>query len=442
MPAYIKKIKNYLNALFMMPYNVQETLKLRQNIAQTSALANATMQLLILRDIAPDIYRKIAPTFAIPEAFAEDIAGWYGASSTNNLIKNKTASAIYEIARLGFMLPREQTIDLYESALALAGTEKTKFFSTYLDFLFRFGEERMTQAVCEQFLARSDAWEKGEALAWMRVIGFMLRIGDEQQAASLLQVYQKKRQLRAVEEYPQIASFAITCGLKNAKIVNSASCYQALVANREAGLLRQFFHKKQVAVIGNGPQECGSGRGSKIDAYDIVIRMNDFTARENNVADYGEKFTVWALNEKYRKPLLMKTLPSSFVWITQCLDYNSIPYEHVRNLTALLKKKMTLVDFSPQEAKELERALLIPCDYLRPTSGVKIAAYIRMLTDARFGPEDVYALSCKETPSESHNWQGGEYAYSDGTKSSRETHPHSLHKEHKMFTYLFSKECL
>lgn len=52
------------------------------------------------------------------------------------------------------------------------------------------------------------------------------------------------------------------------------------------------FRDKSIAIVGNGPNELGSGNGPVIDSHDIVIRINNF--RLIRPYDYGERVTHWA----------------------------------------------------------------------------------------------------------------------------------------------------
>jgi hypothetical protein len=67
--------------------------------------------------------------------------------------------------------------------------------------------------------------------------------------------------------------------------------YQQIGEGRQAfeQLIRQA--PGRVCILGNAPTERGSGHGTRIDSFDVVIRMNDYCI--NQPADYGTKQTVW-----------------------------------------------------------------------------------------------------------------------------------------------------
>lgn len=50
---------------------------------------------------------------------------------------------------------------------------------------------------------------------------------------------------------------------------------------------------RRIAVVGNSPVLLGAGQGREIDAHDVVIRFNDFSAEAAFEADTGRKTTIW-----------------------------------------------------------------------------------------------------------------------------------------------------
>lgn len=50
---------------------------------------------------------------------------------------------------------------------------------------------------------------------------------------------------------------------------------------------------RRIAVVGNSPVLIGGGRGDEIDAHDVVIRFNNFSAEAAFEADVGRRTTIW-----------------------------------------------------------------------------------------------------------------------------------------------------
>jgi len=49
----------------------------------------------------------------------------------------------------------------------------------------------------------------------------------------------------------------------------------------------------ELSIVGNGPSECNSSNGPKIDAQQ-VIRFNNCFSPETSIADYGKRMDFWA----------------------------------------------------------------------------------------------------------------------------------------------------
>ncbi len=52
-------------------------------------------------------------------------------------------------------------------------------------------------------------------------------------------------------------------------------------------------HRNSLCIVGNSPCELGSNNGAKIDAYDLVIRFNNFSVEKPFEKDYGTKTNIW-----------------------------------------------------------------------------------------------------------------------------------------------------
>tara|TARA_R110000765_G_scaffold106595_2_gene197178 strand:+ start:11902 stop:12513 length:612 start_codon:yes stop_codon:yes gene_type:complete len=72
----------------------------------------------------------------------------------------------------------------------------------------------------------------------------------------------------------------------------------------------ELILNNKFCVVGNSPKETGSGNGSLIDSYDIVIRFKNYDTTEDHSEDYGKKTDVWStpfnLTQFYRDPAQYK----------------------------------------------------------------------------------------------------------------------------------------
>jgi hypothetical protein len=51
-----------------------------------------------------------------------------------------------------------------------------------------------------------------------------------------------------------------------------------------------------IAIVGNGPNEIGRGKGAEIDSHDVVVRCNNYEISDAYREDYGVKTTHWIYN--------------------------------------------------------------------------------------------------------------------------------------------------
>lgn len=65
--------------------------------------------------------------------------------------------------------------------------------------------------------------------------------------------------------------------------------------------------EKRVVVVGNGASLLGSGIGSVIDDYDIVVRFNRFEI-EGFVPDVGNKTSIWFCNRDVHHSSILRVL--------------------------------------------------------------------------------------------------------------------------------------
>ncbi len=55
----------------------------------------------------------------------------------------------------------------------------------------------------------------------------------------------------------------------------------------------KYNFPKNIAIVGCGPSEIGTGNGTVIDSFDKVLRMNNFVISPKYANDYGTKVDYW-----------------------------------------------------------------------------------------------------------------------------------------------------
>jgi len=85
--------------------------------------------------------------------------------------------------------------------------------------------------------------------------------------------------------------------LKNILKENGSILQEEIFTNWVAFVVqtkRELVFPKNMAIVANGPAEKDTGNGGKIDAFDNVLRMNNFHIDDEWSKDYGTKVTHWA----------------------------------------------------------------------------------------------------------------------------------------------------
>jgi hypothetical protein len=90
-----------------------------------------------------------------------------------------------------------------------------------------------------------------------------------------------------------LATYLLAEGLgpaSNRKLMLDYAELHAKLQQDSAALLKLIAEKRRsLAIVGNSPCEIGLGKGTRIDAHDLVARFNVFSTSEEFAVDYGAK---------------------------------------------------------------------------------------------------------------------------------------------------------
>jgi hypothetical protein len=126
-------------------------------------------------------------------------------------------------------------------------------------------------------------------------INFLICKHKNEKALVVLNDYLKLHDKESISEWSPIAYLADRNGITSEHIARSAEIYAQMEKDKAEDTFKNILRGKTIAIVGNGPQELGTGNGSKIDGYDIVIRFNNF--KLVNVGDYGKKIDIHCRNK-------------------------------------------------------------------------------------------------------------------------------------------------
>ena len=136
-------------------------------------------------------------------------------------------------------------------------------------------------------------WQHGHNHQWLVYMAALLEKGDEAKAKSILRTYYSVHGLKDIHRIMPVAKFASENRYTNDDIEKTAFIYDTFRSNIDNDLFRKYLSGKSIAVVGNGPQETGKGKGKDIDRHDVVIRLNLFKT-DGYEEDYGSKINIWA----------------------------------------------------------------------------------------------------------------------------------------------------
>lgn len=190
------------------------------------------------------------------------------------------------------------TTDMRRS-IELTRGEDFDLLSTYFDY--EWERRRITDALLAEYdvVAKryiQDPSARSSSLL-MRYASMLLEVGRVESAARMYQKALKKGEsaagfvrLRLTFEPPPAPKSKPT---SRSLPVAVRKAYEYVEAHQHA--FRDLIHRAHgdVAIVGNGPQELGRGRGPEIDSRSVVVRFNSFDTRYPLSEDYGTKTDVW-----------------------------------------------------------------------------------------------------------------------------------------------------
>ena len=165
------------------------------------------------------------------------------------------------------------------------------FLEKYTEYTFFLGD--LLDTLEQTFFDNESFFSRWTQKTQLHYISFLLWKKKYEKADEILEKYMQLHGDSLLDFLCPVAYRAKTVfGIENPRIDFSASAYEQMQKNEN--WLERNLKGKKVALIGNGPQEKGSGNGSKIDSYDAVIRFNSYKINDEFAKDYGRKVTLWS----------------------------------------------------------------------------------------------------------------------------------------------------
>lgn len=280
--------------------------------------------------------------------------------------------------------PDAETFRVFRKLLSLCARGDAQYLGilgTYSLVLWRTGRHEENIALMNEFFS------EGEGIPPLMLPRFATSArlaGDEDLARRLMRLCHEKYGTANLWKSYAAARLSADCGRRDLKIDLVLKVGDQIEKNHRAGILSKMLLGKRVAVVGNGPQEVGSGNGEKIDSYDVVIRFNDYPDNPKFHVDYGTKTNIWVRSQ---------WVPATLRKISNIIVGDALYYEspNLDVLGEVLKSEPEHIFAIPAE---IYHELHNLCGLNHPTNGALMLAWLKKLCPT-LSADDVFGFSFK-----------------------------------------------
>lgn len=208
----------------------------------------------------------------------------------------------------------------------------------------------------------SKYWDLNYKDIWLIYICCLLKKQDKNTALKVLHHYVLKFGLSNIEQFLPVAKLAVLNGINSESIEYAAQLFDMFELNKNNSWLDSLINKS-IAVVGNGSQLQGLGKGKEIDSHDVVIRFNKFTTKGFE-EDCGKRTDIWVTLSTLKENLEVDNL--DFIILANHYDY----WTHKVDLkfTKQIIKNNSNIHIISKEIMEDARNYL-GTDFYNPTTG-------------------------------------------------------------------------
>ncbi len=248
----------------------------------------------LLKETAPEAFRALSVPAALPPGISEKLSGhrWANADENGEIKHLCLTTQAKLLQELFYLLPTETVADELKRLLFFSYGDASRIaLLDALSWVLRRDENYA--AAVEALTPDFNAGTEFPAALLRRFALCALRGGNTDKAEKALRMHYARFGTRDLWRNFDLARLSETLGGNDAEIRAVVSVGKRLEKSFSEGVFEKLLSGKRVAVVGNGPQEVGRGNGAKIDAYDVVVRFNDFPTDEKFRRDHGAKTDVW-----------------------------------------------------------------------------------------------------------------------------------------------------
>jgi len=394
-------LKRYTGKILRLPLHLAHIGDMHSLARSNANILKNIQYFLILKETCPELAQTLMPQLMLgitPEIKEYIFSGYYSQLTSIKPLKTQ----YYEVIRDGVLnllgTAQGRREEFIERCLGLARMENVPidiYVSLFKEMKMVAASQDVLEELCGCFFDSSLKWNVGKAQleAWALSLGILAQ--SPKQDTDLIKKFLTKHKatykLASLERDLGASWLAKRFGFYSKMISDSAFILEIAEENENNNFFVNYIKGKTVAIVGNGPQELGSGNGKKIDSYDVVIRFNDYVISSEFAVDYGQKTNVWALAAR-----LDPSDPININEIDVIFDPLGIrrflyPVAKLNSLRRYIKLNKTVIGMPVLFYNNfLERI-----GFGRPTSGLLMAAYIKHI-NPHFSSADMYGFSFKE----------------------------------------------
>lgn len=241
--------------------------------------------------------------------------------------------------------------------------------------------------ICEILSKRDNIWKYIDNKFWLIYISLLCEYNQDNLSKILLTKYIDRYKLLDIEKFILVLELSKKLHYTNELIEQSFLIKTTLDKSIENNIFENIIKGKSVAVVGNGPQEIGKGKGKEIDSYDIVVRFNNFQL-EGFEKDYGTKTNIWSNNRGEKQ---VSGLEKLILYIVD-IDYRCVILDdYNRNLLykIITETKLNITNVSRKDTVDR-------LNHYKPTTGSMTLLKIKDIKDKNnetFTVENIYGFS-------------------------------------------------
>ncbi|WP_304333629.1 glycosyltransferase family 29 protein [Brachyspira innocens] len=225
----------------------------------------------------------------------EDIMNYY--DKKINAITNEIKTSNFLLKEIYLEKYNDKTLDADLLGILVNPNYNQVYAEAYKLWYLKYFDNKQLLKLYGIISNRYNIWSVINPNFWIVYIMILHHNNKTEEAEKLLLKYYEKYNLQNIHQSLIVSKIAKNLGLTNENIEKSVFIANKSHENIKNKIFEKLIKGKTIAVVGNGPQEIGKGKGKEIDSYDIVIRFNNFNI-ESFAEDYGTKTNIWIRNNQ------------------------------------------------------------------------------------------------------------------------------------------------